>query len=143
MLTISIKPILAEQTLMIRHRVLWPNQSIEFCRLKEDETALHFGAYFNEQQLIAVASIFIIERSARLRKFATLPEFQNQGVGSQMLRFLLNQLQQQNVDYFWCDARTEAINFYERFGLKAIGDIFYKSQVAYIKMGVDLNTQPN
>lgn len=42
------------------------------------------------------------------------------------------------MQYFWCDARESACRFYQRFGLQTEGERFYKSDVAYFKMGVNL-----
>jgi len=41
----SISPISAEQTLPIRHSVMWPDRDGSFVRLPEDETGQHCGAF--------------------------------------------------------------------------------------------------
>lgn len=41
----DVRKISAEDTLALRHRVLWPDKSVDFCRLEEDEASLHFGAF--------------------------------------------------------------------------------------------------
>lgn len=101
--------------------------------LDGDDNALHIGA-FVESQLICVASVFISNRSARLRKFATLPEFQSQGIGGKVISHILQYLLEQSVNEFWCDAREDAVSFYERFGLEIEGERFYKEDVTYFKM---------
>jgi len=86
--------------------------------------------------LICVASIYIHNKSARLRKFATYAEHQGKGYGSTMLTHILSLLKKQNIEYFWCDARQTATHFYQRFGLKTEGTLFYKAHVPYYKMSV-------
>ncbi|MBO1519798.1 GNAT family N-acetyltransferase [Oceanisphaera pacifica] len=79
--------------------------------------------------------MFIDGPSARLRKYATLEEFQGQGIGSAVLNAIFKYLQRQpQVHYFWCDAREETIGFYQRFGMQVEGERFYKSEQAYVKM---------
>ncbi|CAG9297197.1 GNAT family N-acetyltransferase [Celerinatantimonas diazotrophica] len=134
----QIKSISAQQTLAIRHQVLWPEQSIEFCCLDDDLEGMHYGA-FEESKLVCVASVFIHNNAARLRKFATLEPFQKQGIGSAMLRHMIADLQAQQVSTFWCDARQSAQAFYAKFGFKAEGKLFYKQDIAYSRMSLALS----
>lgn len=113
--------------------MLWPAKPIDFCRVAGDAEALHFGA-LHSGQLVAVASIFIDGQQARLRKFAALPAYQGRGIGSTLLRHILDTLHTHSITYFWCDARATATTFYERFGMQVEGPRFYKADVAYFKM---------
>lgn len=130
-----IKRISAEQTLAIRHQVLWPEQQMEFCRLEEDDEGIHYGVVEHEQ-LVCVASVFVHNGVARLRKFATLGSFQKKGIGSAILRYLIADLRAQKVSYLWCDARQSAQDFYARFGFRAQGELFYKQSIAYVRMSL-------
>ena len=84
----DVRKISAEETLALRHRVLWPEKSIDFCRVEEDDVGLHFGA-FVDGELVCVASVFVSDNVARLRKFATSPEYQGQGIGSSVLKVII------------------------------------------------------
>ena len=133
-----IKKIPWQSALPIRHTVLWPDKPVSFCIVEGDENAHHFGVFI-KGQLVTVASIYISGTKARLRKFATLPDFQGQGLGSKLIIDILNQLKALNIEVFWCDARKTAISFYQKLGLKQQGSDFNKSGVLYIKMAVKLN----
>ncbi|MCV2403337.1 GNAT family N-acetyltransferase [Marinomonas sp. C2222] len=137
-LSITIQRVSIDAVLPLRHQVLWPNKSIDECRVENDIDGLHFGAY-KDENLVCVASIFIEENSVRLRKFATLEAFQGQGIGSQMLEhlmsFLANYFKEQKY-IFWCDARESAIALYERFGMKIEGERFFKGEIPYRQMAV-------
>ncbi|MFM2478598.1 GNAT family N-acetyltransferase [Celerinatantimonas sp. MCCC 1A17872] len=133
----QIKSISAEQTLAIRHQVLWPKQSVEFCRLEDDSQGMHYGAFENEK-LVCVASIFISNNSARLRKFAILEPYRKQGIGTAMLKHIIEQLRAQQVSDFWCDARQSAQTFYAKFGLTVQSELFYKKDVPYFQMSLAL-----
>lgn len=126
-----------EQTIPLRHSVLWPTKSPEYCHVEGDHDALHFGA-FNNEELVCVASVYINSGKARLRKFATNANYQNQGIGTKMLEYILRSLKSTNVKLFWCDARESAVGFYQRFGMQPYGKSFYKLDVSYIKMAVAL-----
>lgn len=122
-----------QDTIPIRHQVLWPNKAPQFCMVEGDEQALHF-AVMVDQKIVCVASLYIDNKSARLRKFATLHLFQGKGVGSCMLNHIIKSLKQQGINYLWFDARESAVDFYKRFGFNASGELFYKSGVAYYRM---------
>jgi len=126
-----------QQTIPLRHSVLWPDQEPEFCHVEGDNDALHFGVFVDEK-LVCVASVYMSSNKARLRKFATVIDYQNQGIGSLMLRHIMKNLQNSPVEYFWCDARESALGFYQRFGMLECSERFYKADVAYFRMEVAL-----
>lgn len=136
----SIRLIDWQDTMPLRHKVLWPEKTMAFCKVDGDEAATHYG-YFIDDKLVCVASIFIDGTSARLRKFATLPEYQGQGIGTQVIQQALKDLETKAVNHFWCDARESAAGFYEKFGMRPQGERFYKGDIPYFKMGVDLINQ--
>lgn len=126
-----------DEALPIRHKVLWPNKPVSFCKVQGDEEARHYGVYIDEK-LVCVASVFSDMNIARLRKFATLPSYQGRGIGSQLINFIFNELKKDGVEVFWCDARKTAAGFYQKFGMKQQGGEFIKSGVLYYKMEVKL-----
>ena len=134
-MALTIREIDWQDTLSVRHQVLWPDKPVSFSRVDGDETATHYGA-FTDGMLVCVASIYLSEDSARLRKFATLPDYQGRGIGSKVLAKAIEQLKQQNIKRFWCDARTTATAFYQKFGLSVEGREFVKSGVSYFRMSV-------
>lgn len=133
-----IKKIPWQVALPIRHTVLWPDKPVSFCVVEGDESAHHFGVFI-KGQLVTVASIYINGTKARLRKFATLPDFQGQGLGRYLIKHIIEILKSKNITLFWCDARKTVISFYQKLGLTQQGEEFDKSGVMYIKMAVYLN----
>lgn len=134
----TFKKITAEETYDIRHKVLWPDEPIEYCMLAEDDTAFHFGGYV-DQQLVCVASLFPDgDQKIRLRKFAILPHMQKQGLGSKMIREMQAFLSAENVSTLWCDAREEALDFYVKNGFSRYGDVFYKNGIPYLKANYNI-----
>ena len=132
-----IRCITWEDAMPIRHQVLWPTKSPKFCRVEGDESAQHYGVYIGDD-LVSVASIYITGNTARLRKFATLEAYQGQGIGSDLLRYVLNDIAKSDVNRFWCDARASAAVFYKKFGLQQAGNKFYKVDIPYYKMSAEI-----
>ncbi|KAK8076522.1 hypothetical protein PG994_003794 [Apiospora phragmitis] len=66
------------------------------------------------------------KKEARFRKFATDPPWQGRGVGSALLRYAIVFAVTEGAESVWCDARTSALGFYQRFGLDAEGEEFFK-----------------
>lgn len=132
----DIRTIQWEETLPIRHKVLWPSKSALFCKVDGDEIAKHYGVYI-KAKLVSVASVYIENNVARLRKFATLVEHQGCGIGSKLLTHILSELENIGTESFWCDARKTAIGFYKKFGMKKQGAEFNKSGLLYLKMEIN------
>jgi ribosomal protein S18 acetylase RimI-like enzyme len=133
----EIRRIQWQQTIPLRHAVLWPGRDPAFCQIDGDPDAWHYGA-FVAGELVCVASVYPDGEAARLRKFATAANHQGQGIGTRMLRHILAELALGGVDYFWCDARESAMGFYARFGLRPEGARFHKGEVPYYRMGLRL-----
>ena len=133
----EIRTISWEQTIPLRHAVLWPYKPQEYCHVDGDIHALHFGCFVNEM-LVCVASVYVNQNMARLRKFATDNRFQNQGIGSKMLKHIIESLKSFEIEFFWCDARESALGFYDRFDMKKCSERFYKEDVPYFKMKTTL-----
>ncbi|KAF9063297.1 hypothetical protein BDP27DRAFT_1427010 [Rhodocollybia butyracea] len=119
-LLLRFKQITVEQTLPLRHQVLWPELSIEKVKLPEDANGWHFGAFVDDPMTkdnngpIAVISLFldpipiddtsVISRdisdslsspptpaqNARFRKFACKTSMQGRGIGTALLRYTMD-----------------------------------------------------
>lgn len=131
--SIEIQKVNADETLSIRHLVLWPGKSADFVKVPEDELGFHFGLYVNAR-LVSVISLFADGNSMRFRKFATLPDFQGKGLGSQLLEHSIEFARQNQFQRMWCDARTDAFGFYERFGFTKFSEPFFKEDIEYYKI---------
>lgn len=136
-MNIEIKEVEVAEILQIRHQVLWPEQPLEFVKVAEDESGVHFGLFYDEQ-LVSVISLFADEDRLRFRKFATLHAYQNKGLGSQLLRFVINYARDNRYKELWCDARSSASNFYTRHGFEKYGEPFFKKDIEYYKMSMGL-----
>ena len=133
---VAIEQISYLATYQLRHEVLWPGQPIDFVKVESDPDGYHYGAFFNGR-LASVISLFVHGHEARFRKFATQKDLQNKGIGTLLLRHTLAEAARIGADYIWCDARTDALTIYHRFGMTPDGEVFYKENVAYQKMKLE------
>ena len=129
----DIRKIPYQSTWDIRHKVMWPNEPIDYVILPNDKNGIHFGLFISEK-LVSIVSVFVEDQSAQFRKFATLEEEQGKGFGSKLLRFLFEELAFQNIEKVWCNARLDKANFYERFGLYKTAETFSKGGIDYVIM---------
>jgi predicted GNAT family N-acyltransferase len=130
---LEIKQIQSSETWEIRHRVMWVGKSFEDVKLPNDDAGLHFGL-LRDGVLLSVVSLFIENDIAQFRKFATETEEQGKGYGAKLLEYLIQECIEKKVKILWCNARTSASGFYEKFGLKVVSDAWVKDGIEYVKM---------
>ncbi len=63
-------------------------------------------------------------QACRLRGMAVAPEVRGQGIGAALLRACFAHAWAAGATRFWCNARTPAVPFYERHGLRTSGGEF-------------------
>ena len=120
-----IKEIKASDTWQIRHEVMWPNEPFKFVQLDEDDSGLHFGVFI-EEKLISIVSCFITDDEMQFRKLATLNDHQGEGVGSELLEYIIQLARNKKLKRVWANARTNKKPFYEKFGMKDTFQTFNK-----------------
>jgi predicted GNAT family N-acyltransferase len=128
----SVRPIEAEQTRILRQRILRPHkQTYELVYPGDDAPdSLHVGA-FEEDELVGVASVMREQRSGeddpgawRIRGMATIPEVRGHGHGGALLERCLVHVAAHGGTLAWCTARVTAMAFYRHFGFEAQGEPF-------------------
>ena len=144
---VSIRSITPEQTYPLRHSVLWPDKPLDYVKVDNDADGYHFGA-FRDDDLIAVISLFVDTKTdntdeanpsrARFRKFAARPDCQRQGVGTLLLNHVIDESRRLGATTLWCDARLDAADFYRRFGMESVSEVFYKGPIPYAKFSLTL-----
>ena len=137
-----IRPIHYEETYPLRHAVLWPDKPLDYVKVENDAEGHHYGA-FRDDELVAVISLFVagdvaVRRTARFRKFATRPDCQRMGIGTQLLNHVMAEARRMGAALLWCDARLDAADFYRRFGMEPVSEVFYKGTIPYAKFSLTL-----
>ncbi|QKZ13167.1 GNAT family N-acetyltransferase [Spirosoma sp. KUDC1026] len=139
---LTVTPITPEQTYPLRHSVLWPDKPLDYVKVDNDASGYHYGAFL-DNELVAVISLFLENETsdghpARFRKFAARPDRQRQGIGTQLLNHVIAEARRMGATELWCDARLDAADFYRRFGMAPVSDVFYKGPIAYATFSMSL-----
>jgi predicted GNAT family N-acyltransferase len=77
------------------------------------------------------------ENGVKLERFAVLPDFRSQGVGSALVEAVLADVAVQPETAGktrYLHAQVTAIPLYAKFGFKAVGELFYECEIAHYKM---------
>ena len=117
----------------MRQAVMYPQESISFVQLEDDETGLHWGLYA-EGELVSVISLFDRDNSVQFRKFATRTDRQGKGFGTKLLQHVMNWAHANGKKSIWCNARLTATAIYKKFGMQAVGNTWQKWGLDFIKM---------
>lgn len=129
----TIVRIQKEQAWMIRHKVMWPEKNLDFIKLNDDDSGIHYGLFLGDT-LVSVVSIFITNDECQFRKFATIQQEQGKGYGSKLLNYALKEVESMGVRKIWCNARENKVKFYHKFGLVESVIKFEKAGKSYIIM---------
>lgn len=132
-----VEQIFPSLTWRIRHIVMYPDRPYDFIKLENDFDGIHFGIY-KDHELAGVVSLFMEGQTGQFRKLAVLKELQGNGLGSQLLAYLIDFCKVQNLTKLWCNARVNAKEFYCKFGFIESGEIYQHAGLDFVKMELNL-----
>jgi [ribosomal protein S5]-alanine N-acetyltransferase len=128
-----IKKIESQLTYELRKKVLRPDLSYEELNYEGDlhKDSIHLG-YFDRKKIIGIVTLYHTatqkiqnespETMYRLRGMAVDFDTQKNGIGSSLLQACKDQITSVGGALLWCDARTEAKDFYEKNGFTTVGN---------------------
>ncbi|MFZ1322214.1 MAG: GNAT family N-acetyltransferase [Ignavibacteria bacterium] len=131
-MNVEIKKITAAETRNLRQLILRPHQNADELVYEDDDhsDSLHLGAYIVDE-LCGIASLYkhtlkdnTEKETWRLRGMATLEKYRGKGLGIILMNECISHVKEKNGAIFWCNARTTAEGFYEKFGMKRNGGVF-------------------
>jgi phosphoribosylformimino-5-aminoimidazole carboxamide ribotide isomerase len=128
-----IQPVSLNEVWAMRQAVMYPQESISFVQLEDDEKGLHWGLY-DSGELVSVISVFDRNGSVQFRKFATRTNWQGKGYGTMLLQHVMDWAHSQGKKNIWCNARLTATGIYKKFGMQAVGKTWQQYGLDFIKM---------
>lgn len=131
--SIEIRDVPLEVVWKMRQAIMYPQETIDFVKLEEDESGMHWGLYHYDK-LISVISLFERDHELQFRKFATIESMQGKGYGTTLLQRVMDWAIENKMQSIWCNARTTATSLYEKFGMKQSGPGWKKYGIDFIKM---------
>ncbi len=126
-----VKFIPVDLTLPLRSEILRNGRPFSECKFPTDQIAgiFHLGFYLKEE-IVSIASFFPNNyknnkvSGYQLRGMATDQAHLGMGYGKQIIKFAVEYIKNTNAQYIWCNARTSAIEFYQRIGFELISAEF-------------------
>jgi GNAT superfamily N-acetyltransferase len=127
-----IRMITVDEARILRLAVLKPDLPFEEVVFPgdDDPTSLHLGA-FERDELVGVATLIHDpcpvggrDDDWRLRGMATVQQVRNRGIGGELLARCIAHARDAGGSRVWCNGRSAARRFYERYGLQAVGAEF-------------------
>ncbi len=118
----------------IRHQVFVIGQNIpedlEIDGL--DPEATHYLVYVNEIPIGTARVRLVKPDQAKIERVAILEPYRGQGYGSELINFMIADLQQQeNLSIILLGAQLTAIRFYEKLGFTAFGEVFLDAGIEH------------
>lgn len=119
-----------DEIFALRHAVLRPGRAVDTAHFDGDEepTTVHVGAW-DAARVVGCATLMrrAVDRedAAQLRGMATALAYRGRGVGSAVLHFAERVVAHEwRLGLAWCNARVEAVGFYERAGWRVVSAEF-------------------
>jgi len=94
----------------------------------EDAKCVHAVARNDADEVIGTARMF---PDGHIGRLAVLSGWRERGVGSALMRAMLDEAAHRGIKGIYLHAQIRAIGFYERFGLRATGEIFMDAGIAH------------
>ncbi|WP_207510270.1 1-(5-phosphoribosyl)-5-[(5-phosphoribosylamino)methylideneamino]imidazole-4-carboxamide isomerase [Longitalea luteola] len=138
----TIQPVSLPEVWAMRQAVMYPQESIAFVQLEDDEAGLHLGLYA-EGVLVSVISVFDKDNAVQFRKFATRTDRQGKGYGTTLLQHVMAWAKARGKKKIWCNARLTATGIYKKFGMQAVGKPWQQYGLDFIKMEKQLLQSTN
>ena len=98
-----------------------------------DESAWHAVAKLNEQ-VVGTGRLILDQSKAKIGRMAVDKNYRGKGVGSEILRTLINLGKEKGAQEFILHAQTHAITFYAREGFEPYGPIFDEAGILHVEM---------
>lgn len=132
-----VEQIFPSLTWRIRHITMYPDQPFDFVKLENDFEGVHFGIYA-DYELTGVVSLFIHNDVGQFRKLAVLPEAQHKGLGTQLMRYLIDFCIVQKLTKLWCNARVNSKEFYIKFGFHETNQTYSAAGFDFVRMELEI-----
>lgn len=126
---VEIRRITTQETYPLRLKILRPGRPLSTAQFAQDERATHFGCFANDV-LVGIATIFPQALAGenktawQLRGMAVDESCRGQGFGEKLVQACCDFAASQNAEIIWCNARAEAVAFYQRQGFAIRGEEF-------------------
>ena len=117
----------------IRTKVFVEEQQVDRALEYDHEEESHFYLMYIDGKPLATARWRETEKGIKLERFAMLKEFRNLGLGSELLKEVLKDVQKLDKKIY-LHSQLMAVSYYERVGFVKVGDKFTEAGIAHYLM---------
>lgn len=129
----------ADLAFAIRQKVFVEEQKVDRDEeYDEYETSAKHYLVFIDDQPAATSRWRHTDNGIKMERFSVLPEFRNQGIGSALVKQVLEDV----IPFgklIYLHAQVAAMNVYSRNGFEAEGELFYEANIPHYKMVYSLS----
>lgn len=100
-----------------------------------DAECIHALAVSQDGQAIGTGRLL---RDGHIGRMAVLREWRGQGVGKQLMKFLMTEARNRHYPHLLLNSQVSAVPFYEHFGFVTRGDEFDEAGIPHLEMVLEL-----
>jgi predicted GNAT family N-acyltransferase len=119
----------------IRTNVFVEEQMVDPALEYDHEEESHFYLLYYEGKPVSTARWRETEKGIKLERFGMLKEFRNQGLGSELLKVVLNDVLKLDKKIY-LHSQLKAVSYYERAGFVKVGDKFSEAGIEHYLMEI-------
>lgn len=125
-----------KELVLLREKVLRTPLGMSFTteELALENNQHHFGIFDNENLIGGLILVNQGNRIAKMRQVCIDFEFQNKGIGQELVLFSENWAKQQSFTKMYCHARENALNFYKKLNYAIEGEMFLEVGLEHYKL---------
>lgn len=103
-----------------------------------DEASVHYIASLNNEPVNKSIACARLKPDGQIGRMAVLPDYRNQGIGTELLKLIVQNAVDKKLTQLYLHAQVAAISFYQKQGFITQGEIFYEADIAHRKMRIAL-----
>ena len=121
------------QALEIREKVFIQEQQVARDLEVENEDQARYYLLLLDEKPVGTARWRKTSEGIKLERFAVLPEYRNQNLGSEILKAVLNDLKNR-TEKVYLHSQIKAIPYYQRQGFEKHGPMFVEANIRHFMM---------
>jgi len=98
-----------------------------------NEAAIHILCKFDDK-VVGTGRIIFLNNKAKLERVAVLKSYRRQGIGTKIVRFMIQEITRQGEITIFANVQMIARKFYATLGFKEVGETFTEAGIEHIKM---------
>ena len=117
-----------DQMIQLRYVILRQPLGLSFTQeeLDKEKNNIHIGSYDDDEMLGCCMLTPLDSNTVQLRQMAVPDKLQGKGIGASIMSFAETLARDKGYKKMIMHARDTAIGFYEKFGFKQKGNVFYE-----------------